>query len=362
MADLRGEVVYLFAFDVGSEILTPVVESRLARRAEPFQVRRPQLAPPDVTFYRPLVVDPPPDAVAVIGQPARVEVRVYDVGCVTVTVRVPVAAAGLADLRRFHRPLAADGRPLGEPVRELCDGVRRALGDAVRGSVPPSDPEVYTAFCLTDLGGEPTTDRWLAAHRSEAAGLLTDLDPAAVSDAQVAETLRLARSLETADLAVIDWDAALVIDLGGPAEEVLHVLELANLQLREWRTLDAVLDRHLGRLYDRLGRRPRLWGGGWAPALREVRQLRVDVAKLADEVTNITKFVGDWYLARVYLAARERFHLDAWRASVEQRLGQLDRLYGVVQGEVNERRMLWLEVMIVVLILVELIVALIGRG
>jgi hypothetical protein len=54
MAGLRGEVVYLFAFDVGNEMLTARVESQLARRASPLQIRRPQLAPPAVSFYRPL--------------------------------------------------------------------------------------------------------------------------------------------------------------------------------------------------------------------------------------------------------------------------------------------------------------------
>ena len=42
--------------------------------------------------------------------------------------------------------------------------------------------------------------------------------------------------------------------------------------------------------------------------LRHLRRFRVDVAKLTDEVTHITKFFGDWYLARVYLGARDRFY------------------------------------------------------
>lgn len=361
MAGLRGEVVYLFAFDVGNEILTARVESQLARRLAPVQVRRPQIAPPGVTFYRPLSIDLTPAAESVCGRPAVTEIRVYDVGCVTVSVRVAVTATAVGELRPFHRARTDAGEPLAAAARAVCERVCVVLGDAVRGPVPPSAPESYTVFCLTGLAGEADAPRWLDAHRVEVAALLTDLDPASIGDAQVAETVRLARALEVGDLVVIDWDAALVVDLGGPPGEVLYVLELANLQLLEWRALDAVLDRHLAELYERVGRRPGLWGGGWAAALLDVRRLRVDAAKLADEVTNITKFVGDWYLARVYLTARERFHLDTWRASVDQRLGQLDRLYGVIQGEVNARRMLWLEVSIVALILVELIVALATR-
>ena len=108
----------------------------------------------------------------------------------------------------------------------------------------------------------------------------------------------------------------------------------------------------------RIGRRTGLWVGRWTPVLRELRQLRVDVAQLADAVTNITKFVGDWYLARVYLSARERFHLEAWKASIEGRLGQLDRLYGVIHADVNERRMFILELLITIFVGYEVISAL----
>ena len=88
----------------------------------------------------------------------------------------------------------------------------------------------------------------------------------------------------------------------------------------------------------------------------------MDVAKLTDEVTHITKFFGDWHLARVYLGARDRFYLDQWRASVEQRLAQLDKLYSVVHTEVNEQRMLWLEIIIVIFFALDLLILLwVGR-
>src|SRR5437016_1038346 len=129
-----------------------------------------------------------------------------------------------------------------------------------------------------------------------------------------------------------------------------------NLQLEEFRATDQRLDRYLDRMYDDLERRFR-WGPS-AATLRALRRLRVDVAKLTDEVTHITKFFGDWYLARVYLNARDRFYLDQWRASVEQRLAQLDKLYSVVHAEVNEQRMLWLEIIIVIFFALDLLILL----
>ena len=135
-------------------------------------------------------------------------------------------------------------------------------------------------------------------------------------------------------------------------------LELANLQLEEFRVMDRRLDMYLDRAYDDLERRrPPLFGQA-TRTLQHLRRFRVDVAKLTDEVTHITKFFGDWYLARIYLGARDRFYLDEWRASVEQRLAQLDKLYSVVHAEVNERRMLWLEMIIVIFFALDLVILL----
>ena len=358
---LRGEVVYLFAFDVGQEVLTAAAGPRFVRTGGPTHPRRRKTLPPDVVLYRPLTADLPFESATVRGSPATTDARVYDAGVVTVVVRVPVSVESLVDLRAYHDPRTAAGEPLAAVARRACERVRDALGDAVRGASAIQGPEAYTVFRLTDLGGEADADRWVDDRRAEAAGLLADLDPAAVSDGQVNESLHHILTLERTDAVVIDWDAALAVDPAGEMDEVLYVLEIANLQLQEWKVLDAVLDRHLNHAYDHFARRPGLFSLGWGGVLRDLRRLRADTAKLTDEVSNISKFIGDWYLARVYQATRERFHLDGWRASVDHRLSQLDRIYAAMQADANDRRMLLLEVFIVLLIAVELILSLLVR-
>ncbi|MBI2981975.1 MAG: hypothetical protein HYY44_06775, partial [Deltaproteobacteria bacterium] len=69
---------------------------------------------------------------------------------------------------------------------------------------------------------------------------------------------------------------------------------------------------------------------------------------------NISKFFGDWYLARVYLAARERFHLATWKESIQSRLSNLDHFYEVLRAEANESWMLVLELLIVLLFIADL--------
>jgi hypothetical protein len=353
---MRGEVVYFYAFDVANEIVAGRVGTVLGGRPAPLELRLKHAAPKDVAFHRPLAVTPPPLDARLAGQPVRTRVHVYEVGVVSIAFRAAVECAELAELLPFHEPTLEDGRPLDRVAVALCAAVRRDLGGALVRPSPPTEPEAYTAFCLTDPAQGGDVAGWFAGERARVAGLLSGLPPDRLSEAQVAEALRLRWSLEKDDLVVIDWDAALVVDPAGPAEDVLYVLEVANLQLEEFRMMDRALDRSLDRAYGDLERRgAAALFGSTAGVLRKLRWSRVDLSKLADEVTNITKFVGDWYLARVYLGARERFHLDRWRASVEQRLGQLDELYSVARAEVFERRLLWLEVLMAVFFAIDLV-------
>jgi hypothetical protein len=352
---MSGEVVYFFAYDVANEVVPQGLTTILGQRPAPLELRFKHGHPKDVAFDRPFVVGlPQPDA-RLAGRPIRIQIHIFDVGVVNIVVRFPVDLTDLTELQSFHRPVLDGGRTLADFARELFDASRRDLLPALIRPTSPVDPEAYTVFYLDDPSGDGDVGRWLTAERVRIAALLSDLSPDRVSEMQVAEVLRQTRSLEKCDLVVIDWDAALIVDVDGPPEDVLYVLEVANLQLEEFRMMDRALDTAFDRAYLDLERRTISLFRSPSRVLRELRWLRVNLTRLADEATNITKFVGDWYLARIYLSARERFHLDRWRQSVDGRLSQLDQLYSVVQSEVYERRMIWLELLIVIFFAIDLI-------
>ena len=356
---MKGEVVFLYAFDVANEIITSRVHEILSAKPFPFEIRMDRTLPKDMPLYKPLAIEPPPLAASLHGAPVQPLIRIYDVGVVTVMMRAAFEAAAPDELMRFHNPQLESGLRLDAVALDFCAKVCDGLKDSLVGRTEfPPPPEAYTVFCVTDLGGAMDANAWLAEQRRAVAGLLTETAAEKLSEPQVNEVLRIQRSFENTDLVVIDWDAALVVDLTGYVDDVLYALELANLQLEEFRMMDQRLDRYLDRAYDDLERRPMPLFGAANKTLRHLRRFRVDVAKLTDEVTHITKFFGDWYLARVYLGARDRFYLDQWRASVEQRLAQLDKLYSVVHAEVNEQRMLWLEIIIVIFFAVDLMILL----
>jgi len=352
---MTGDVVYFFAFDVANEILHSRVKQQLGNRVSELGLRAKHTAPRDIALYRPLSLQPRADRLELKMGPLRLEVHLYEFGVISLVMCIEFERDSLLDLLPYHRPELSDGRPLDALARKLCAEVYEEIEPFLVNKSAPTEPEAYTVFRVHDLGAETDVQHWLGVRRAEAAALLTDLEPATLSSAHIDEAFRQHQSLSRADAVVIDWDAALLIDLTRESDDTLYAIELANVQLEEFRHMDLMLDRFLNRAYDDLERRPFSLFGVSSAVLRKLRWFRVDLAKLADEVTNTTKFFGDWYLARVYAAARERFHLEQWKNSVEQRLAQLDHIYNVVHSEIAERRMFWLELIVVILIALDLV-------
>jgi hypothetical protein len=351
---MRGEVVYFYAFDVANEIATQNIGPIGSGETIPFELHTDHTVPKDVPLYRPLTFGLTRRKPRCGGCDVRVTIRVYEVGVINVVMRVPFDVAELASLHPLHQPRLESGETFGEFARDLCREVIEGLGSAIIRGSEPTQPEAYTVFCVTGLDGNQDVNAWFTLHRRQVAGLLTETAPEGLSESQVEESLRICRSFSDADLVVVDWDSSLVVELDGYAEDVLYVLELANLQLEEFRVMDRRLDLHLERAYRDVEQRWSAIFGAPTSMLRWLRRFRVDATKLADEVSHITKFFGDWHMARVYLGAAERFHLGQWQHSIEKRLSQLDQVYQLIQADIYERRMLWLEVAIVVLFVIDL--------
>ena len=77
----------------------------------------------------------------------------------------------------------------------------------------------------------------------------------------------------------------------------------------------------------------RLRGSRTSTVQRELREIRVDLARLSDELSNITKFFGDWHLARIYKGLADRFHLADWHRTIEEKVKTLDDLYQLVRSD-----------------------------
>jgi hypothetical protein len=360
-----GEVVYIYAFDVAYDMTRQPVRELLGQPVAQFAVDASKRGPRHLFFYKPQMVRlAPMERIGPHG-PMRVEraVKLLPVGAISISVRVPFEVEKVEDLVVYHDLRFSNGA-LHDEVRRLAEKVRRELAPHyVRPAPELADEEDYTAFCiesplLTEDGTALSAEKWLQAHRREVAALLTqepDIDHLSKQEAE--ESTGRYLSYYEHDLVVIDWDAALIIDEPRHFDETLYVMELANLQLAELEAYDRILDDALDRAYRDLTERPLNRRGG---VLRELREIRIDLARLSDELSNITKFFGDWHLARIYENISARFHLADWHRTIDGKLQTLDDLYQMLQHARTNRWMLVLEATIVLLFVIDLVVLFIG--
>lgn len=360
-----GEVVYIYAFDVAYDMDHFPQERLMGQPVAQFVVDSSKRSPRQLFMHRPQMVRLPPwERIGPAG-PMRMSrtIKLLPVGAVSITVRVPFQVSRIEDLVSFHDLQFCNGS-LHDEVRALAEEVRRELAPhCIRPASNVSEEEAYTVFCLQsplllEDGTTMRSEMWLKANRREIAALLTqepDIDH--LSKQESDESTGRFLSYYEHDLIVVDWDAALILDEPRNFDEILYVMELANLQLAELEAYDRLLDDALDRAYRDLSvRRLR-----WRPAvLRELREIRIDLARFNDELSNITKFFGDWHLARIYETIASRFHLGDWHRSIENKLRTLDNMYQLLHHDHTNRLMLILEATIVLLFIVDLVVLVLG--
>ena len=363
-----GEVVYMYAFDVAYEMARRPVEYLLGQKAEPYTLGASKRSPRHIFFYKPQMVKLPViERVGPYG-PIKLErvVKLLPVGAISITVSVPFAVDRIEDLVVFH-DLHLDTGYLADEVRQLAEDIRRELEPYYVRPVPKlMEEEAYTVFCmeapLTTSEGLPmTAENWLQNHRRQVASLLSqESDVRHLSRQEAEENTVKYLSYYQNDLVVMDWDAALLVDEEPDFDETLYIMELANVQLAELEAYDRILDDALDRAYRDLSRHPLR---SRKSVMHELKEIRIDLARFSDELSNITKFFGDWHLARIYKNIAERFHLGEWHRTIDDKLKTLDGLYEIIKHDHTTRLMLILEGTIVLLFVIDLVVLFMGlRG
>ncbi len=360
-----GEVVYIYAFDVAYDTARKPIQTLLGQPVAQFAVDASKRSPRQLFFYKPQMVRlPTMERVGPLG-PVRVErvVKLLPVGAVSITVRVPFTAQHLEELVAFHDLQFSNGSLHDEVLRLAQDILAELKPGLIRPHPQLAEEEAYTVFCLAspvlNADNEPmNAEQWFHAHRRQVAALLTqEEEPERLSKQEAEESTARYLSYYEDDLCVVDWDAALLVDAPPDFDETLYIMELANLQLAELEAYDRLLDDALERSYRDLGERPLRSRGD---ILRELREIRIDMARFNDELSNTTKFFGDWHLARIYEKIAARFHLADWHRNIGGKLKTLDDLYQLLKQDQNNRLMVWLEITIVLLFVIDLVILVLG--
>jgi len=357
----KGTCHAVFAYDIGWSIDLEDVHRRITADSERSRLRHKTRAP-QYFEYRPaplrLIQEGGSLAVGPYQSNPTVEVMVYDFGAVTITYRFPLDGPfdGLLALSES----LYENVPLLTASRLRVEQLVQAIHSSIERPTIAKEVEDYIIFSIESYAPAQALPLWLSREMELAHVLRGERTALAEQEIRDATSCRISYGI--ADAALIDWHAAVLF--GTEMDDVRAVLEFANVELLEMRMLDEQLDRALDEGYDTLARPPRLLPlpGSHEKDTTYIAQLQVDGARLFERVTNTLKLLGDQYLARVYRLASQRFHLEAWDASILRKLDTLDSIYGKMADRATTRRMEGLEWIIIVLIAVSIAVSFFPMG
>lgn len=355
-APIGGVALVFFAFDVGFQIDLDVAAALGVdvSRQRAVRARRPA---PEWFDYSPapvrLTLDGEPVEIAGRRTEPLVEALVYDFGAALLCYRLPLPPV-LEDLPALGAGLHAS-RALEAAARSRVQRLVDAIGPAIERPHLSDASEDYTVFSIVRWEDGATPDALLDRHRAVIAGAIEG-EAGPLAPEQAARSTEGRMSYATSDLAIIDWNAAVLFD--PQPEDVIAVLEHANVELLELRVLDLELDDLLDHADETLAAlvRRRLWPAAAAGRLlRQFASAQTDAAVMFEGVDNAIKLLGNQYLARIYRLAAARLDLPAWQQSVQRKLDATDSLYQKMSDTAATRRLETLEWVIIVLIAVSVL-------
>lgn len=357
---VKGDAIVMFAFDLGLAIDLEAASRLLRDATQRINVRRKGRAPAPAWFeYEPAPLRVARDAASVTLAGVRsdpiAECTLYDFGAVSVLFRIPIDLP-LSQLPSIAETLDERADLLDE-ARRIAQTLANDIGAAI--SKPGLTPlvEDYAVFALREWSN-PDQDSLHATILANSLAIAQILqgEHVPLSASLIEEQIRARLSFTPSDAAIVGWNAAVLFD--ADPEDVLVLLEHANVELLEMRVLDLQLDALLeraGALLVAHGKR-RFWPlGPDARDLQALAELQTDSSLLFEGVNNALKLIGDQYLARVYRLAAEKLHLPDWDASVLRKLETAESIHDKIAGFQSAKRMEILEVIIVLLIAVSIV-------
>jgi hypothetical protein len=359
-----GVVLVYRLFDVADAIDLGAAEAAVAAPKSRLRLEGSQSGSA-LEFPRPplhLALGPRDMPLASGARRAEASAHVFDYGVVSIRYRLPIApGTSLADLVPLAEELFVEPTPaLDAEARRESDELARALGAAAERPHAWEGLESYQVFLVRRFEDGPVRAADLLASAPVPELLLGETSAMPLSAAERADILAHHFTYLEDDLAVLHWNSALVVEPSG-VEDIPDLLEFATAHLLELRYYDALLDRELHRIYDEIeaGGSPvaNVFTRRYRRLQRETAALLLELSEMIERLENAVKIVGDFYLARLYLAAVRRFRLPAWQETVLRKQKLVADVNGLIGDAADTSRSELMELAIILLILFEIVAA-----
>ncbi|MGH9516546.1 MAG: hypothetical protein ACRD3P_12815 [Terriglobales bacterium] len=351
---LRGSAVGLFLFDICEEVKLDELRNILGARRLGEGLKH--AAAEQLFFQRPPVVENLQTAAD--SQP-QVRVKYYDYGVVSVLFEFPFAGDWPDLIALSSRWISGTDLPTRaeQIAKERVERTRPALVKPYASWLS----EDYFIFFLREIAGNPSGSQLLSSCGQQISQVVRG-ENLVLSDDERHEVVQSAMSYYPNDLAVLGWNAAFVYDSAAGSETTMQLLEYANSQLLEFRHYDDLLTRELAAVYDSLERNSNFIGRWRLP--REASRLQtvlLDVTELTERADNAIKFLSDMFSARLYRLAANKVGVPDYKSLATEKLRTAEDLYRFLIDEFHQSRTFWLELMVVLILLIELVYVFHGK-
>lgn len=354
---LSGSLRALLLFDIAEEIDLPLLRNLLGvgpTKREP-AFRHP--APEYVRFERPPVVEYLGPCETDHGKQLQGRIRYFDYGVASVELQMPFHASWDALVRLASRWIMAAEleRSASRLLRERLAGIKQVLKKPYKGWISEDYYLIQVDPIFVGDGAVLTAEDLIRECGAHVAQIVRG-EEISLSTAERQEVLQSTMSYYPADLLVVGWVAAFIYDTAPAALPVIDLLEYANSQLLEFRYYDEVLTGVLADVYKRLDEKRGIWGQ-WKLAREagHLNTIRLDYRELAERTENAITFLSDMFYARAYRLAAARIGVSDYRNLVTDKLSTARDLYESMINEFHQSRAFFLELMVVIILIIEIV-------
>jgi hypothetical protein len=294
------------------------------------------------------------------------QIKLYEDGVISLIARITFNELPLNKLHTISRiKFSIDGKDynIDEYLKFQNERTFQQIKDYIEEpDFTPSEFEYekYTLYCITN---DINPSEFVEANKEYIACLLMGENPDLnLHETQINETLTNPFSFLKNDLVIMDFDRGIIFDPNLDYEDVILVTEITNYQLLELRVLDKLLDKRLNIAEEDI--RMIYFTGPLllrriSKKVGKLLRIKYDLTFILDKVENVSKLIGNYYLAQIYVDLSELFQLKHWITSIRQRLETIGDIYNTAQTNKNEGYLLYLEILLTFVFVIEFIFTLI---
>ncbi len=354
----KGSILIHRVFDIGGEISLARAEQLLSADSGPRMKFATNTRKAVIIKDSPLKADLGEEILDLSSAkyPVRIFARIWNYGVISVTLEMLIPPGmEWGTLVKLASELETSGE-----VDLLAVSRKNALKKRIMPSVTnPAEWDIFEDYITYIVEKAPgIEDPKEFIKKVDVAALILAEDKERLGDESRSFILESAIQYSSTDLAIIDWNSALLIEPDGQ-RDVADVIEFSLTHLLEFRYYDEMLSRKLEELYDTMDNKREsvvnIFRNFYADIAEDSSRKFMEFSEFLGRVENSLKTVGDPYLAVVFRASAMEFHFEDWKKSISRKMDTLAQISQILHGEVNTRRSHWLEIIVIVLIAAEMV-------